>query len=333
MSSGLPDVQDVPRLIGDIGGTNARFALSAQDGITLEQDLRCADYADLTTAIEAYLQRVGAADKPQRPLEAALAIASPLTGDVVRMTNHHWHFSVLETRQRLGLKRLIVLNDFTALATSLTELRADELVQIAGRQAVPNGPIALLGPGTGLGVSGLIPAAGGYVPLQGEGGHVTLSTTTAREQGVLEVLRQRFQHVSAERVLSGPGLVNIYSALGELDGLEPERLDPAEITRRGLAASDPQCQEVLQLFCAWLGTVAGDLALTLGAVGGVFIGGGIVPRLGPYFPGSDFHERFLAKGRYAGYLAPIPIYVIHAQRPALRGLVRAFTTSGPRLEA
>jgi glucokinase len=333
MSSGHPEVHAAPRLIGDIGGTNARFALAALNGIAHEQDLRCADYPDLASAIETYLQKVGAAAPVQRPVEAALAIASPLTGDIVRMTNHHWQFSVLETRQRLGFKRLIILNDFTALAMSLTELRAEELVQIAGREAVHNGPMALLGPGTGLGVSGLIPADGGYVPLQGEGGHVTLSAATAREHGVLGVLRQRYSHVSAERVLSGPGLVNLYNALCELADLEPDALDPAEITRRGLAAGDPQCQEVLQLFCAWLGTVAGDLALTLGAVGGVYIGGGIVPRLGAYFVASDFQERFLAKGRYAGYLAPIPVYVIHAQRPALRGLVHAFTTSGPRLEA
>lgn len=322
-----------PRLIGDIGGTNARFALCVDDEIGSERDLVCAEYPDLESAIEFYLREAGASGPLARPREAALAIASPLTGDRLRMTNNPWVFSVNETRRRLGFERLFILNDFTALAMSLTALAPGELEQVGGGVAVRGGPIALLGAGTGLGVSGLVPAGNGYVPLQGEGGHVTLFASSPREREVIEVLARRFQHVSAERVLSGPGLVNLYEALAELFKGEPEPLQPDEITRRGLAGSDPLCRETLDLFCAFFGGVAGNLALTLGATGGVYIGGGIIPRLGSFFANSPFRERFAAKGRFSGYLEPIPAFIIRARRPALIGLARAFTQPGPRIEA
>lgn len=322
-----------PRLIGDIGGTNARFALCVDDQIRDERDLACADYPDLVAAIEFYLREAGASVAPARPLEAAIAIASPLTGDLLRMTNNPWVFSVNETRRRLALGRLLVLNDFTALAMSLTALKPGELEQVGGGAAVSGGAIALLGAGTGLGVSGLVPAGNTYVPLQGEGGHVTLFAATARERVVIEVLGRRFEHVSAERVLSGPGLVNLYATLAELSRQQPETLQPDEITRRGLEGSDPLCRETLELFCAFFGGVAGNLALTLGAIGGVYIGGGIIPRLGRFFVESAFRDRFAAKGRFAGYLHAIPAFIIRAQRPALIGLARAFTQPGPRIES
>ncbi len=322
-----------PRLIGDIGGTNARFALCVGEKIGSERDLACAEYPDLATAIEVYLRDAGAVVAPGRPREAALAIATPLTGDRLRMTNNHWVISVSETRRRLGFDRLFVLNDFTALAMSLTALEPGDLEQVGGATAVQGGPIALLGAGTGLGVSGLVPAGNGYVPLQGEGGHVTLFASSLRERAVIEVLTRRFQHVSAERVLSGPGLVNLHEALAELAGREPEQLEPDAITRRGLEGSDPLCRETLEMFCAFFGGVAGNLALTLGAIGGVYIGGGIIPRLGSFFANSSFRERFAAKGRFAGYLNAIPAFVIRARRPALIGMMRAFTQPAPRLEA
>lgn len=321
------------RLIGDIGGTNARFALAVGEEISREQEFPCADHPDLVTAVEAYLRHVGAAEGAQRPRQAALAIASPLSGDLVRMTNNPWAFSVSGTRRELGFERLFVLNDFTALAMSLTALRAHDLEQVGGTQPVAGAPIALLGAGTGLGVSGLVPCGEGYAPLQGEGGHVTMFAVNPREREVITMLERRFQHVSAERVLSGPGLVNLYEALAALAGHEPEPLQPGEVTRRGLEGSDLLCSETLDLFCAFFGGIAGNLALTLGAVGGLYVGGGIVPRLGGFFARSLFRERFVAKGRYASYLDPIPAFVIKAQRPAFIGLVRAFSQPGPRIEA
>jgi glucokinase len=322
-----------PRLIADIGGTNARFALL--DGRTWHDEivLRCADYPDIVSAIEDYLQKVGAASGPARPLEAALAIAGPITGDIVRMTNHVWQFSAARTRQSLGWSRLIMVNDFTALAMAIRHLPENELEQVGGGQSVPGAPLALIGPGTGLGVSGLIPTGEHWIPLQGEGGHVTLAVMNERELAVLQQLHQRFTHVSAERVVCGPGLVNLYEALCGLEGVVPKVLTPPEITRRAREGSCRICLEALSIFCALLGTLAGNLVLTLGATGGCYIGGGIVPGLGSFFTSSHFRNRFEDKGRFADYLSRVPTYVIRSELPAFVGLATAFTAPGPRWEA
>lgn len=325
--------QQRPRLIADIGGTNARFALL--DGTTWRDELvlACADYPDVVSAIEHYLQSVGATGTGDRPAEGALAIAGPITGDIVRMTNHVWQFSAARTREALKWRRLILVNDFTALAMAIRQLPRQELEQIGGGQPVPGAPLALLGPGTGLGVSGLVPAGEHWIPLQGEGGHVTLSVMNEREIGVLQQLHQRFTHVSAERVVSGPGLVNLYDAICGLEGVVPQVLTPPEITRRAREGSCKLCLEALSMFCALLGTLAGNLTLTLGAVGGCYIGGGIVPGLGNFFASSHFRDRFEDKGRFADYLSRVPTYVIRTELPAFVGLATAFTVPGPRWEA
>lgn len=334
MSSGLPsDLPGAPRLIADIGGTNARFALLDAGRTRDERVLACADWPDLISAVEHYLNSVGALAGAGRPLEAAFAIAGPISDDIVRMTNHVWQFSAAQTRQQLGLRRLIILNDFTALAMAVRHLPVHELQQIGGGRPAPNMPIAVIGPGTGLGVSGLIPTGPHWIPLQGEGGHATLSVMNEREMAVFTRLHQRFSHVSAERVLSGPGLVNLYDALCALEGVAPEHLTPADVTRKAMEASCRLCLEAVDMFCALLGTTAGNLVLTLGALGGVYIGGGIAPSLGPLFTRSPFRDRFEDKGRYTDYLAATPTYVIHSALPAFTGLARAFESPGPRLEA
>ncbi len=322
-----------PRLIADIGGTNARFALL--DGRSWHDEivLRCADYPDIVSATEDYLQKVGAASGLARPLEAALAIAGPITGDIVRMTNHVWQFSAARTRQALGWRRLIMVNDFTALAMAIRHLPPDELEQVGGGQSVPGAPLALIGPGTGLGVSGLIPTGEHWIALQGEGGHVTLPVMNEREIAVLKQLHQRFTHVSAERVVCGPGLVNLYEALCGLEGVVPKVLTPPEITRRAREGSCRICLEALSIFCALLGTLAGNLVLTLGATGGCYIGGGIVPGLGSFFTSSHFRNRFEDKGRFSDYLSRVPTCVIRSELPAFVGLATAFSAPGPRWEA
>ena len=194
------------RLIADIGGTNARFALCEGRTIRDEVQLRCADYPQIEVAVHHYLQTVG---KQRAVDEAAFAIAAPLTSDLISMTNHTWRFSVSALRQQLKLQRLIVVNDFTALAMAVRHLPRTELTQVGGEQHESQAPVALLGAGTGLGVSALIPAGAHWLPLQGEGGHVSLAPGNARESAVLQQLWQRFEHVSVERVLSGPGLVNL----------------------------------------------------------------------------------------------------------------------------
>lgn len=331
MSIGRPDSK--PKLIADIGGTNARFALLEGDDVNEEQVFPCADYATLVAAIEHYLEGIGATSVARRPTDAAMAIAGPITGDHIRMTNHVWQFSAAETRRQLGLSRLIFMNDFTALAMAIRHLPPQELEQIGGGRAVLGATIALLGPGTGLGVSGLVPAGDLWIPLQGEGGHATLSVMNDREVAALAQLRRRFSHVSAERVLSGPGLVNLYDALCAVDGLVPDSVTPKDITDRALAGVCKMSLETLSMFCGLLGTMAGNLVLTLGAVGGLYIGGGIVPRLGSFFANSSFRDRFEDKGRYADYLGDVPIYVIRTPLPAFIGLARAFIDPGPRWEA
>ncbi|HRP66069.1 MAG TPA: glucokinase [Thauera sp.] len=323
MSSGLPE--PAARLVADIGGTNARFALVAAPGAAPShiRVLPCVDFAGPEQAVRAYLAAEGVA----LPRAAAFGIANPVTGDRVAMTNHHWAFSVDGLRAALGLERLLLVNDFTALALSLPHLAAAELEQIGDGQALPGQTIALLGAGTGLGISGLVPAGDTWVPLQGEGGHVTLPAGTRREANLIALLAERYGHASAERVLSGPGLVAVHDALRDLDGLPALALDSATISARGLAGQCPVCAETLHLFCALLGTVAGDLALTLGARGGVFVGGGIVPRLGAFFARSAFRERFLAKGRFRSYLEPIPTRVIRAPYAALTGAAHALDTA------
>jgi len=305
------------RLIADIGGTNARFALTDADGLPYHETvLSAADYPTLVDAIGAYLNSLS----QPRPREAALAVAMPITGDQVTFTNNtSWSFSIEQTRQTLGLERLLLVNDFTALALALPRLQTDECRPIGAGEAVPEAPIGLIGPGTGLGVSGLIWSGQRWIPLQSEGGHVTFSPYDALEWEIACVLSQRFGHVSAERLLSGPGLVNIYTALAEVHGRTEPAVEPADITAQAISGSSPHCRQALEIFCSALGTTAGNLAITLGARGGVYIGGGIVPRLGEFFERSAFRARFEAKGRFVSYLAAIPTWVIIAAHPALRG--------------
>jgi|HigsolmetaAR201D_1030396.scaffolds.fasta_scaffold00884_3 glucokinase len=331
MSIGRPD--SAPKLIADIGGTNARFALLDGDRARDELVLACADFPSLVDAVEHYLKSVGVDSNTNRPREAAMAIAGPITGDHIRMTNHVWEFSAATTRRELNLSRLIFLNDFTALAMAIRHLPPQDLQQVGGGRPVLGTAIALIGPGTGLGVSGLIPAGEHWIPLQGEGGHATLSVMNEREMAVFSQLHRRFSHVSAERVLSGPGLVNLYDALCALEGVRAELLTPPDITKRALAGTCRLCLETVSMFCALLGTFAGNLVLTLGAVGGLYIGGGIVPQLGEFFVRSEFRDRFEDKGRYADYLAAVPSYIIRTELPAFIGLARAFVDPGPRWEA
>lgn len=315
---------DTARLLADIGGTNARFAWQAAPGapITDVQVLPGAHYPTLQAAMHAYLDGLGRG----APAAVAIAIANPITGDMVRMTNHDWAFSQSAVKSEFGLRTLRMLNDFTALALALPDLPAAELRQVGGGEAVPGVAMGLVGAGTGLGVSGLLPDGhGGWVPLEGEGGHVTLPATTARERIVMDGLIRRYGHASAERVCCGQGLVDTCAILCEADGVTAQGLDSASaVSEAALKAGHPQALETLNIFCAMLGSVAGNLALTLGARGGMYVGGGIVPRLGTWFDASPFRERFDNKGRFTGLLQGMPVWVItSAQSPALLGAARA----------
>ncbi len=314
----MPD--NARSLVGDIGGSNARFAVAraGPGGIVLDHVLTmpAADYPALATAAEHYLAATGVA----APTSAAIAIAGPIVGDRAELTNHQgWSFSITAVRDRLGLTRLAVINDFTAVALSLPELAPSDLRQVGGGAPAEGAPKAVIGPGTGLGVSGIVRTDGRWAAVEGEGGHATFAPMSARESRIGEVLRQRFGHVSWERVLSGPGLVNLYGAIAELEGTPAEALPPETIAERGRLGDCRLCREALEVFCAALGTAAGNLALTFGARGGVYIAGGIVPQLGDLFAASAFRARFESKGRLSAYVRPIPAYVVTAANPGLVG--------------
>jgi len=311
-----------PRLLADIGGTNARFALELGPGrVEHIEVLSCAGHATLGDAMRAYLAlpAVAAAGAVHH---AAIAIANPVMGDMVRMTNHHWEFSIEALRRECGFDTFVVVNDFEALAMALPWLAAGDKVQVGGGAPAAGAPIGLLGAGTGLGVSGLVPSADGksWTALRSEGGHVTFAPANETEVAILQYAWREFEHVSAERFLSGAGVELIYRALANLRGAVEPALEAPEISRRALAGECALCEEVVDVFCGMLGTVAGNLAVTLGAQGGVYIGGGIVPRLGERFASSCFRRRFEQKGRFAGYLAAVPTYVITAEYPAFLGV-------------
>ncbi len=303
-------------LVGDIGATNARFALVRPDGsIGFTRAILCDDFPTIGEAIAAFL--AGAPEA--KPSHAVLAVASSPVGDEVRFTNHNWTFSVEALRKMLALSRLRIVNDFHANALAVPHLAGDELVKIGGGDAMAGAPVGIIGPGSGLGVSTLVPTNEGVVAVPGEGGHVTMAPADAHESAVLDVIRGRLGHVSAERVLSGPGLVNLYGALRELARAPAAPLTAEQISDPQTRASDPFARQATEMFCAMLGTVAGNLALTLGARGGIYIAGGIVPKLGGDFAQSKFRERFEAKGRFQSYLAAIPTYVVVRPFAALLG--------------
>ncbi|MEO7152803.1 MAG: glucokinase [Burkholderiaceae bacterium] len=311
-----------PRLLGDVGATNARWVWQAAPSPTLPapRTYRCDDFA----SIEALIDRCLADEAGAHPRSVAFGIATPVDGDQVAMTNRDWNFSIAGLQARLGAERCLVLNDFAALAAGLPGLRDADLRHLGGGPARAGAPRVVLGPGSGLGVAALVTADGGReTVVEGEGGHATLAPGDAREDALLARLRDTFGHVSAERALSGPGLVNLYRALCSLDGRMPDARTPAEVTARAQAGTDAACVEAMQHFTGLLGSVAGNLALAFGARAGVYLGGGIVPRLGSAFDALMFRARFEAKGRFAGYLQRIPTYLITAPAPALDGIARA----------
>jgi len=325
MTASLPahspiDRFDSPRLLADVGGTNARFALELAPGqFEAVKVLACGDHATFADALRAYLAMPAVAAHGE-VAHAAVAIANPVDGDQIRMTNHHWQFSIEAVRREVGLETLLVVNDFYALARSLPHLPDADKVQVGGGTARAGAPLGLLGAGTGLGVSGLIPAGNSWIALNSEGGHVGFSPANPLEVDILQFAWREFEHVSSERFLSGAGVELIYRALAHIQGESVENLSAPEISRRALAGECALSEQVVEVFCGMLGCAAGNLAVTLGAQGGVYIGGGIVPRLGERFAQSCFRERFEKKGRFASYLSQVPTYVITAEYPAFLGV-------------
>ncbi len=316
-------------LIADIGGTNTRCALVRDGRITGVRRLRNADFTGLSEVLLHYLAELG---RPGAPEAVALSVAAPVIEDRIALTNLRWSFSRRTLATTLGARRLHVVNDYTALAWSLPHLRADDTVAIGGGSADPRAPRAVIGPGTGLGTGALVPTDDGdWTAVPGEGGHVTLAAANAREAAVIAHVRERVGHVSAERLLSGPGLALLYRTLAELDGVRATTPDPAQVTAAA-AAGDARADEALELFLCMLATTTADLALTLGARGGVYLAGGILPVFPDRVRASGFRARFEDKGRYAGYLATIPVRLITCEEPAFPGLREIIRRGRPPLD-
>ncbi len=304
-------------LLADIGGTNARFALSDGTRLFAIQTLPTADYPTLQDAIRAYLQA-----QSETVAQAAIAIANPVTGDHIQMTNHHWSFSIAAMQHELRLEKLRVINDFTAQALAIPRLTATEKRAVRAGEAVAGTPIAVLGPGTGLGVSGLIPNGDRWIALASEGGHVSFAPRDDAELAIWQYARIQYGHVSAERLINGAGLSLIDSALANAENDVSNR-SPAEITAAALAG-EARARATLYHFSAFLATVAADLVLTLGARGGVYLCGGILPRVADYFINqSPFNARFTDKGRFAAYLDAVPVWLVTAENPGLLGAAEA----------
>ncbi len=341
-AAGLPR----PWLVADIGGTNARFGWLAEgaDRISHVATLPAAGHPGPADAAASYLAGVAQAlgSAYRAPRAAAFAVATAVGTDRIAFTNSGWAFSCREAQAALGLEALLVLNDFEALALSLPRLQAHQVQAWPGapeRSALPGrATLAVIGPGTGLGVAGLVPApSGGWVAVPGEGGHATLSAADDFDAALLAAVRREHPHVSAERLLSGIGLPVLHAAVaavmgqggqggqgqGQGQGQPAAALAAEQIVERGLNGSCAVCSRTLDAFCALLGSFAGNVALVMGARGGVYIGGGIVPRLGERFFRSPFRQRFEAKGRFQAYLQAVPTLLITDTLAALNGGVQA----------
>ncbi len=316
-----------PWLLADIGGTNARFGWleDGTDRVEHIATLPAAGHAGPAEAARCYLDELAGklGGRYREPRAGAFAVATAVGGDRVAFTNSGWAFSRRETQAALAMDELLLLNDFEALALSLPRLGGAQVRPIGEPVAATRGTLAVIGPGTGLGVAGLVPTRHGWVAVPGEGGHASLSAADPFETALLEAVWRQHAHCSAERLLSGIGLPVLHGAVASVLGQGAGALPAEEIVERGLAGSDEACSRTLDSFCALLGSFAGNVALVLGARGGVYIGGGIVPRLGERFFQSAFRERFEAKGRFQAYLQAIPTALITDTLAALSGAAQA----------
>lgn len=314
---------DAPRaIVGDVGGTKSRLAQIGPDSaISDPQVFYNRDFAAFDAVVRAYLDHAGLVTPPAAaaaPLAAAFCFACPIENGRVALTNYGWEFAIDDLERQFGFARLEVINDFAAIALAVPRLSEDEREQIGPGAPAEHKPIAVIGPGTGLGVAGLVWSGTHWIALETEGGHVTMAASDDREAEILARLRGALGHISAERVISGPGLEHLHIALAEIDGVTAEALTAAQIAAR--ANDDPLCRSATKTFAALLGTAAGNLAMTLGAHGGVYLGGGVVTSMGDAFDRPLFRARFESKGRFQPYMATIPTYVITRPWPALMGL-------------
>lgn len=321
-------------LVADIGGTNARFAIADTETRELLEVRHYGvnDFPAFPAALQQFLVDVSARSERQGPMGACLAVASPIDGNVLKLTNNQWTVDRGEISSLLGNAEVELINDFVAVGYGIVNLKPADWRQVGGADPVAGKPVAVVGPGTGFGTCTVVPTAAGVQVLEGEGGHVDFAPVNDLEIDILRILRAQFGRVSVERLLSGSGIFSIYEALAAIAGTEACHRDPAGITAEALANPDSLCAETLHMFCNILGSVAGDIALTLGAKGGVYIGGGIVPRFIELLEKSNFRRRFEAKGRFAPYVKDIPVRIILRENTGLAGAAERLylsTTTSP----
>ncbi|HUJ46631.1 MAG TPA: glucokinase [Rhizomicrobium sp.] len=318
-------------LVGDVGGTHARFAVADLSKRPVpfhnRKDLADASFTSFADAVEAYFSQVHV---PERPKIAAIAAAGPVIDGAVTLTNRNWRLSEDDLRGA-GFERALLINDFAALAFSATALTPSDLRTIGPDLAGnADAPITILGPGTGFGVSCLARYRAHAVPMATEGGHIGFSPVTPEEQDVLRILQRKFGHASVERILSGPGLENLYAALGEIAGVKQlDQIEAPEIQARA-EHGDPLAKSTLEMFCAIFGSVAGDLALAHGAGGGVFIGGGIAAKIERFLQSGKFRQRFEDKGRLSYFVKTIPTRLILNKDAAFLGAALASQAFGAK---
>ncbi len=320
-------------LAGDIGGTNARFVLFVDGEYQADTfgAIPVADYSDLSDVVDLYLQGV------QHPrvgdcAQAAFSVASTADyRDEINLTNADLRFSISALRKRFSLTRAKVVNDFTAAALGVVCLDDASLLVLHEGIAEPSGPCAVIGPGTGLGVSGLLHTGEYWLPLQGQGGHVSMGAQNDRELAILTQIASVYGHVSAERYLSGTGIADVYQAICTIDGITPVHNSAAEIAPAAIDGSCPVSHEVMSLFCKFLGVVTGDLALTLGSTGGIYLAGGIAPKLGEFFLQSDFLASLHHKGRFSEFVKAMPVRMVIGGEPALYGAYASLASSYDQL--
>jgi glucokinase len=311
------DLQHKHVLLGDIGATNARFALLSNDVLGPVRNFTVADFPEFGDVIRAFLDGAGGSTPAQA---AVLAVAGPVNDGRCVLTNCAWTIDRHELGRTFGFVQTHLCNDFEAVALSLPHLTASDVLRVREGEAVRGAPMAVLGPGTGLGVAGLIPSQLAPVVVTSEGGHTTMAGCSPREDAIIDYLRRQFGHVSAERVVSGFGLENLYRAIVAVDGAEAPKRNAPEIIMAGLDGSCRVSRMALELFCAMLGTIAGNVALTFAARGGVYIAGGIAPRIKDFLARSEFRARFESKGRFRTYLQSIPTSVIMHPAASFIGL-------------
>ena len=308
-------------LIGDIGGTNARFAIADPErpGFSDAMTLQCADYASADDAIRHYLGELSVA----APDVICLAVAGPVIDGIVQVTNNHWTLNAADLATDFGINDVQLLNDFEAVAFSIPRLQAQgvEVIGLPDKNPVLDEDfnIAILGPGTGLGTAGLIRRGQVVIPIVGEGGHVGFAPKSQVQVNILDALRGKFDRVSVERLASGPGIENIYWALTRIHGEQRTQLSAEEIFTQSRDDGDSRASETVQMFFEILGQVAGDLALTLGATDGVYIAGGIAKRHPEMLQNSGFRNAFDNKGRHRALMERIPTLLITDDEPGLLG--------------